>query len=170
MKITSLILFLLFNIPLAHSDVKLAFFQIYKPDGSVMQLEKGGRFAHIAISVETGWLHVHPYRGVEVVKSLSGVGFKDYKVKIFSSNREAIVYEDYKKYYGLPYDPNYSWDESKIYCSELIAKILGIKPTPMSFDSEVWGVNHAGRGELGISPDEIYEAIVDLDFYLDKLK
>ena len=170
MKISSLILFLVFFTPLAYSDVKLAFFQVYKPDGSVVQLEKGGVFAHVAISVKGGWLHAHPNRGVEIVRNLNDVGFKDFKIEILSSNRPPILYRDNKNYYGLPYDSSYSWDESKVYCSELIAKILGLKPFPMSFDSEIWGASHPEKGQVGISPDEVYEATIDLGFYLDESK
>ena len=82
----------------------------------------------------------------------------------FISYSKFISKNDYEKYYGLPYDSNYSWSDKAIYCSELVAKILGIKPSPMRFDADIWGEDEPRRGELGISPDEIYDAIINMGY------
>lgn len=67
MKVTSLFLTYFFIIS-ASAQTKLVFFKVYKPDGRLLQLEKEGTFAHLALQVPGGWLHAHPLRGFEKVQ------------------------------------------------------------------------------------------------------
>lgn len=149
-----IILFYLIFIVNAYATT-VAFMKVYKPDGNLLQLEKNGVYAHLAIAVPGGWLHSHPFRGVEIINSLSKVGYQNYEVNFLLNSNHYIDRSDYIKFLGMPFDRNYEWDDEKLYCSELIAKILNIAPMPMEFYSEMWG-DHPNRGELGISPDEIY--------------
>lgn len=69
-------------------------------------------------------------------------------------------------YLGLPYDRWFLWDDEKIYCSELVYKVLehlidfkDLSPKPMLFDQnpEYWDRYFRGqtpRGMLGISPGD----------------
>jgi hypothetical protein len=164
MKITSIIFLLFIFKPFAYSQVEIAFFKIYKSDGSLIQLEENGQFAHVALSTDQGWLHSHPYKGVILNSDLDNFPFRSYQVEVLSRQAKRVVYYYYNYYLDLPYDNEFSWDDEKLYCSEVIAKILNIKPTPMSFDSEVWGDGHPQKGKLGISPDEIYEAALRRGF------
>ncbi len=157
MKITRIILVLSLFIQSVQGKVAIAFFKVYKPDGKILQLEKDGVFSHVAISIEKGWLHAYPKKGVELIKNFDDIAFKKFDVEILDNKSLNIPIASYQKYYGLPYDDKYSWDDSKIYCSELVAKILKFQPSPMSFDSNIWGKEHQGKGEMGISPDEIYD-------------
>ena len=38
----------------------------------------------------------------------------------------------------------------------------------MLFDSQIWGDNHPQKGELGISPDEIYKVVLELGYQKKK--
>ena len=81
--------------------------------------------------------------------------------------------ERLKKYLGLPYDRWFLLDEQRIYCSELVYKLLRdiealqhTHPKPMWFDKnpEYWDRYFRGqtpRGELGISPEDFH---LSLDF------
>ena len=137
--------------------VEVALIKVFKSDGSILQLEKNGLYAHSAIKVKKGWLHAHPTRGVEIVKNFNDMGFAKVEVDIFVSSKIKNVPSSFlKKYLGLPYDRTFSWTDDSLYCSELVAKALKIKPTPMKFDSSIWNDNYtSSRGNLGLSPDDL---------------
>lgn len=150
-------IFLLFIFPVfSYSFVKVAFFETFY-QGKRVSLEEGGRFSHLALRVDEGWLHSHYQRGVEVITDFKDLGFDDYNVVFMTSLKYYFKPSDYKAYLGINYDRSYGWGNDSLYCSELIAKVLGINPFKMQFNSSIWGNEHSSRGELGISPDEIYE-------------
>ena len=152
--------FLMFTSSFAKADVKVAFIEFYTHDGKLVQLEPNGRFAHIAISYRDGWLHAHPWRGVEWIstENLAKMG-KIADVVDLSSARE-VSEATADRYLGKPYDSDYSWSDDKIYCSELVAKILNLSPEPMHFDPKLWPEKFwKFEGLPGLSPDKIYKRL-----------
>ena len=140
------------------ASVNVAFLELRTYDGKVVQLEPNGQFAHMAISYHGNWLHSHPYRGVEIIsqEELEKIGNIKAIVAIpeIDSLNESLV----DNYLGKPYDSSFSWSDDKIYCSELIAKILKINPLPMKFESKFWPEKfHKLKGKFGISPDDIFK-------------
>jgi hypothetical protein len=164
MKMILISILLLFA--LSSHSIEVALIKVFDRYGKLVQLEKGGEFTHSAIKVQGGWMHAHPYRGVEIVSSIQEMGFKKTETKIFYNNNIPEVSNKFiDQFLGLPYDSNFSWSNDKIYCSELVAKALGIEPTPMSFDEELWGrgMEHR-RVELGLSPDDLVEPLLNIGF------
>lgn len=142
---------------ICNASIEVAFLQTRNSDRSLVQLEPNGNFSHIAISYKGKWLHAHPYRGVELVSKNELEKMGEIKLTIKISNSSSIHPAVVKSFLGKPYDPSFSWSDDKIYCSELIAKILNIDPAPMNFDSAFWPQKYkALQGELGISPDDIF--------------
>jgi len=140
----------------AFSLHEIAFFKVYKANGDLVQLEVDGEYSHIALKVNDNWLHSHPLRGVEFINNLKEAGFDDFEVDIFKLNM-SIDKDRVDQYINKPYDRLYSWSDEAFYCSELIAKILSIPPTAMNFDSKIWKGDYQNqRGEIGISPDEVF--------------
>lgn len=141
-------------------SVRVAFLVIYKWNGEPWVLEKDGRFSHIAIEVPGhGWLHAHPLRGVELISEQELQKFGKIK-EILVSSKKKLLYSDIEKYIGRKYDSKFSWDSRDYYCSELVAKILRIKPQVMYFDPELWPNEYSAlNGRKGISPDDIYGEI-----------
>lgn len=140
--------------------LQVAFLEVRAPDGKLVALEPGGRFAHIAISYGSGWLHAHPMTGVAWSPSLEAFGsvqavLEDEANSALSSD---VVLELLEK----PYDFEFSWTDEAYYCSELVAKLLGIPPSPMEFSGEKWkrDAKRLPRGELGISPGEVYQWLI----------
>jgi len=150
-------LLVLFTSGIALAEVKIAFIEIRYPDGQIHQMEPGGRFSHIAISYRGKWLHTHPYRGVEAVSLEDLKKMGTVSIMILPSLSE-ISQEQFDFYNGQPYDPTFSWDGQGYYCSELVGKILNIKPQPMDFKAEIWGGKKKNES-LGLSPDDIFRAL-----------
>jgi hypothetical protein len=151
-----LLIFILLVATSVHASVDIAFIEILKPNGKPLQLETNGRFAHMAISFEGHWLHAHPVRGVELVSRT--------EVEKVGKIKEVIRVDEFilsgtrvSTYLGKPFDREYSWSDEKMYCSELIAKLLSIPPEPMHFDPRLWPPQYQKyEGLPGISPDDIY--------------
>ncbi|MES3036963.1 MAG: YiiX/YebB-like N1pC/P60 family cysteine hydrolase [Bdellovibrionota bacterium] len=134
----------------------VAFLEHYDTNGNLVQLEPGGRFYHMAISFQGKWLQAHPYQGVVLVDidELEKMGTVTEIVRV---NSPELTLEDIKPYLGLRYDQNFSWDDDKMYCSELVAKLLNIQPIPMVFAPGLWPPQYQQYNGLpGISPDKIY--------------
>lgn len=163
------ILFLLTLLCAPHclAKVTIAFIEVRLPDGRLLQMEPGGRFSHIAISYRGLWLHAHPYRGVELItteqlKNLDRSGFVILKSL---PNHEEITETELATYLDKPFDSNFSWESEAYYCSKLVAKILKIVPKPMTFSAAGWPEAFKSKaGQLGISPDEIYQEIASESF------
>lgn len=150
----------LFASSFCFASVEVAFIELKNYQGQVVQLEPNGQFAHIAISYQGVWLHSHPIRGVELTTEHMLQKMGTIKQVITVPNLAALDEAQVEKFIGKPYDGNYSWDDEKIYCSELIAKLLGIKPQPMKFDPSLWPASFQKmKGQLGISPDDIFKIL-----------
>ncbi len=157
MKKLICILGLLFSLS-SQASVEVAFLELRTYSGELVQLEPGGKFAHIAIRYHDAWLHAYPYRGVEVVSEEKLKRIGTIKEIIAVSGLESLDENRVKYFLGKPYDLNFSWNDDEIYCSELIAKLLNIPPMPMRFDAAMWADAYQDKkGSLGISPDEIFE-------------
>lgn len=142
------------------AKVTVAFLQVRNYHGQVVQLEPGGQFAHMAISFKGMWLHAHPLKGVELVSTekLSKIGVIQEQIEL--SDIEELDETKVAKFLGKPFDGDYSWNDDAIYCAELVAKLLGLRPTPMTFDSALWPPQYqALSGKLGLSPDDIYQIL-----------
>ncbi|MFN8943002.1 MAG: hypothetical protein ACK5WZ_00095 [Pseudobdellovibrionaceae bacterium] len=153
----SFLLILLFPISL-FSEIKLIFFETQKADGSLVQFENEGRFTHMAVSYGDLWLHSHPYYGVEAVPfhQIQKMGSKLTIVSL--STWKQFSEEEVLPYMGKTFDREFSWTDEKIYCSELIAKLLGIPPTPMFFHPDLWPSEYQKlNGQPGTSPDDIFQ-------------
>lgn len=141
------------------AKVMVAFIQMRDYNGNIVQLEPGARFAHSAISYKGKWLQAHPYRGVEhvTIDKIQKMGEILEYVEV--PNLEELDEEKVKALLGKPFDHGYLWDDEKIYCSELIAKLLDLAPKPMVF-SEYWPASYqALNGLPGLSPDGVYQIL-----------
>lgn len=144
----------------ALADTDVVFLEKFYPSGKRVELVKGGRFYHSAIRIpyqgQDLWLHAGPENGVELISTE--------KLKEIATITEIVTvrgfnlrYSDFSKYLGRKFDFYYGWDDEKIYCSELIAKLFGVPPVPMYFDPELWPSNYwKYNGQPGISPDQLY--------------
>lgn len=136
------------------AQIILAFVEMRDAHNKVVQLEPGGRFAQVAVSYGPDWLHAHAFRGVELITTaeLQKMG-QVTQVVWHPSNK--LTFQQVQSFLGKPFDHEYSWEDGHYYCSELVGKILGIKPKPMKFD--LWPDYYKKkRGQLGLSPDDIY--------------
>lgn len=152
-------LFLLFLALPAWSQVYVAFIEVRDQQGRVLQLENNGRYAHMAISYKNLWLHSYPNRGVELItqKDLEKIGVV---TVIKLNNQPALTQTEVSKFLGKPFDFEFSWDDGKVYCAELVAKLLHLKPTPMQFSATFWPKSYQKlNGQLGISPDDIFKEL-----------
>lgn len=138
------------------AQVKVAFLEIFHPTtGEVVPLEPGGRFGHVAISFNGGWLHSFPGRPVERVKSLEAYGRVVEVVTI--EGVQALSHLEVGSHLGKSFDTSYSWGPTNTtYCSKLVGQILSIPPQPTSFSADVWQSAGALGDGWGLSPDDIY--------------
>jgi hypothetical protein len=140
----------------ASAEIRVAFFRF--PPG---QVSKHERYYHVAIFFEGQWLHADAWWGVQLVPTLEEMESSAYV--ILSDPRSPPLTSDaVANVLGKKFDFEMDWsDNERLYCSELVAKLLGIPPTPMDFVSSQWpkGLQKT-PGALGISPDEIYEELL----------
>jgi len=137
--------------------IDVAFFEVRNYHGQIISLEPDGKFAHMAISFQGHWLHAHPLRGVELVsqEAMEKIGRIHTVVRVDENAKLQI--EQVLRFLGKPFDSDFTWDNDRIYCSELVAKLLSISPRPMNFKAGVWPDKFKSHeGELGISPDDLY--------------
>ncbi len=146
----------------AAAEIRVAFFRF--PDGEV-----GDRFYHVALEV-TGplgkrWISAEPYWGVRVVDDLSKISHQPV-VFLIQKKLADLRLENLSRYIGMPFDSDMDWQrEDRMYCSKLIAKILQIAPTPMSFSDPRWPKHLQARvGAVGISPDEVFQSLQSLGY------
>jgi hypothetical protein len=138
------------------AEAQIVFLELKKPNGEVLQLEPGFRYAHVAILQEGRWWHAYPGVGVRGVSEseLRRVGVWGPR---FSVPEESIQLE-ISRYDGLPYDNQYTWKNDRFYCSELVAKALGLAPEPMHFDLQYWPAYFEKfEGLPGMSPGKIFD-------------
>jgi hypothetical protein len=145
--------------------VEVLFIEKDDPQGHLIQLEAGGRFYHLALRVpdapvETPWIHTHPWRGSELAgdRVIRQMGHRFFLAQIewpFPVTLQLVG-----SWLGRPFDRQFLWDDENLYCSELVAKILGLEPQPMVFDPALWPEEFLKfNGEPGISPDEVYRRL-----------
>jgi hypothetical protein len=150
----------------------VALIKLYDNTGMLIQLEREGRYAHTAILINGRWMHAGPRNGVEFISTLDDMkldgmyGPRGFDVDIFFNfNQDSPSKEFINKFIGNPYDPEFNWKDGETYCSELIAKALGIPPEPMEFDDVLWGGDYTSRrDELGISPDDLIKPLLNLGY------
>lgn len=143
------------------APTRVAFLEYLDRNGQPIVLEPGGRFAHVAISYGGGWLQAHPYGGVRIVgeTELRRMGH----VAMILDLPVGIQIPDaaVRYFLGRPYDPHFSWNDEGIYCSELIAKLLGVPPRTMDFSADYWrNYPYEIRDTVGVSPDGLYRALL----------
>lgn len=139
--------------------VQVAFIEMRNYHGQIIQLEPGGRFAHSAISFKGQWLQAHPVRGVELVTMIEILKMGQIKEIIEVENLDKLDEQKVRSMLGKPFDHGYLWDDEKIYCSELIAKLLNLSPKPMVF-SDSWPKHYQDlTGLPGLSPDGVYQIL-----------
>ncbi|MCO5112970.1 MAG: hypothetical protein M9899_02220 [Bdellovibrionaceae bacterium] len=140
--------------------VEVAFFRQYTPSGQLVVYEAGGEFAHVALSYQGKWLHAHPYGGVQLSHHIYEIGFLDYVIlenKNTPEPTDMFVHTQLQK----GFDIFAQWtDAGKTYCSKLIAEFFGIQPRTMYFISKDWVGHNPPRGQLGISPDDLFKELI----------
>lgn len=154
------ILIFVFSIS-AVAKVQVAFIEMRNYHGQIIQLEPGGRFAHTAISFKGQWLQAHPIRGVELVSIELIREMGEIKELLTVTDVEELDHLRVQAMLGKPFDHGYLWDDDKIYCSELVGKLLDLPTKPMVF-SDSWPLPYQQLNGLpGLSPDGAYEALSD---------
>ena len=146
----------------ARAEIQVLFLEMANYQGKPIVLEPGGRFAHLAISYEDKWVHAHPLRGVESIalEDLMKIGRVRGTVLVRLSEHEPLSPEQVEPFLGRPYDHDFSWSDEKLYCSELVAKLLGLAPRPMRFVYPLWPREYQRlNGKPGISPDAVFSRI-----------
>ncbi|NDE14554.1 hypothetical protein EBZ80_06440 [bacterium] len=146
----------------ARPRVEVAFLEVRDVHGQSLRLEPWFPWAHMAISHNGGWIHSHPATGVEWASTerLAQFGRIAHVVSVpdWIEPRMELA----AAFTGLPYDRQFSWDNQALYCSELVAKLLGIAPVPMVFDPRLWPGDYLRfNGQPGISPGIVYRRIVE---------
>ena len=154
MKTLALLCISLFSL-VASARTKVAFLEVYDSRGQLVQYEPGSRFGHSALQVGDKWLQSYPKEGVQLItwQELQHRG----RVAAILEIPVDISLADVQPYLNHPFDYWYSWDDTAFYCSELLAKVLGIPPEPMQFNHKVWPPAYWPlEGKPGITPDKIY--------------
>jgi hypothetical protein len=145
---------------LATAQTRVAWLELKDKSGTPVQLEPDFYYAHVAIAVGNRWLHAHPSRGVELIdrKTLNAFGEVQ---EILASEDENEDYLNYiQKFLGKPFDSEFDWSDEKIYCAELIAKLLKVAPTAMHFDNKYWNPWYQKyEGRPGSSPSKLYDEL-----------
>ncbi|MFM8268602.1 MAG: YiiX/YebB-like N1pC/P60 family cysteine hydrolase [Pseudomonadota bacterium] len=160
----SWIVFILCFASFCFSSSEVVFLEVRNETGNLVVLEPDFPYAHVGILRNEKVLHSHPKTGVEWsdLKELEqfGVIKESYRVEPAQGMLEVA-----DQWLGRSYDSLFSWNDEQFYCSELVAKILGIAPEPMHFDPQLWppGFAHL-EGKPGISPGKIFRKINGRDF------
>ncbi|WP_413575754.1 hypothetical protein ACLVWU_15435 [Bdellovibrio sp. HCB290] len=143
----------------AFAGVKVAFFEAKDSSGQLITMEDGGRFYHVAISVDDKWLHTHVYWGVQLIPDLHQLG--EPALILENEKSPGLQEADLKQFLNQRYDSTYSWSNpDKTYCSKLVAQILNVAPSPMTFSGTIWRGKTSGYSrELGVSPDDLYREL-----------
>lgn len=152
-----IVLFLLANV--TYAEVSVGFLELRNWHGEVIQLEPDFAYAHVALKVNGSWIHAHPSRGVEQLSEshLQKMGKIVFEIPLKDVH---LSPKSLQKYLGLSYDAEFSWSDEKIYCAELVAKLLGLAPSPMHFDLKYWDKYYLKyEGLPGSSPKKIYEKL-----------
>ncbi|MGE5086972.1 MAG: hypothetical protein ACM3MG_11770 [Bacillota bacterium] len=140
------------------AKTRIAFLELYGPNGKLVQYEPGGRFSHTAIQFDDigdKWLNSYPGEGVAII-SWEDLQHHGVVADIVEVPFE-IKLSQVTPYLGKPFDFWYSWDDNAFYCAELVGKLLHIPPQPMHFNKAVWPPNYWKlEGTEGLSPDQLW--------------
>lgn len=135
----------------------VVFLELRRWDGSLRKLEPDFDYGHVALQSGKRYLHAHPLRGVEWVEkdALEKVG--KIALSVLFHPPRSVSADKISSWVGLSYDSDYSWESDRFYCSELVAKALGISPIKMHFDLSLWPASFQKlEGQQGISPGGVY--------------
>ncbi|NBX76310.1 MAG: hypothetical protein EBQ92_07130 [Proteobacteria bacterium] len=160
----NLIVFGLLCASVCFAQLEVAFLEVKNAKGEIVQLEPDFPYAHVVILWDDKALHSHPRTGV----AWSNPSDLDQ----FGTIKETLSIEpieDFEqlieRWIGHPYDSRFSWEDDAFYCSELVAKVLGLSPEPMHFDPNLWPPSFSElEGKPGISPGKIYRKILGRAF------
>lgn len=163
----------------AHAIEKPAviFLSVTDPSGQKIDLDpaepSGKAFFHVAISHRGGWLHSQTWAGVQKTRSMEPYGHVELILEPSRTewNRIKTLYpseSEIDNLIGRKFDFFFNWaTDQELYCSELVAKILKIKPIPMRFGGPYWQKYFEKRGQpmphsksKGMSPDSLYTALI----------
>jgi len=141
----------------AKTETRLAWMELKDLAGQVIQLEPGFQYSHVAIQVGELWLHADPKQGVVLndFNELKNLG----EIKeVWASQEEDDSYlQNISFFIGKAFDSEFSWSDERIYCAELVAKLLDIPPSPMHFDDKFWDPWFKKyEGLPGSSPSKLY--------------
>ncbi|QLY26769.1 YiiX/YebB-like N1pC/P60 family cysteine hydrolase [Bdellovibrio sp. KM01] len=149
--------------PPAEAVTRIAFLETFNSRGERVEYEPGARFSHTAIQfddIAPLWLNAYPGEGVAVISEerLNQHGTITAIVEVTPELNATQI----TQYLGLPFDFWYSWDDSAMYCSEIIGKLLNVPTHPMIFNKKVWPKNYWDLdGTPGLSPDSLYRWALD---------
>lgn len=150
---------------MGNSVVQVAFIEAYWPDGRVVEFGPGGRYFHVAIGIDGLWYDSFPN---ELVQGKQFLEFDESFTlgEVLENRAVDLTAKDMEPYLGLAFDKTFSWDKKGCtYCSKLVADVLGVPATRMDFEGKHWqGSEVYNKGGLGISPDELYEALISRGF------
>ncbi len=161
-----LTIFILLSSAASEARIEVAFLEAWTRSGKKVELEKGDRFAHVAIRYEGLWLHSAPANGTEIVAEFH-VFYQTMITEILSDEEAAdLTEEQVNALLGHPYDFKFRWsDDYGTYCSKLIGKLLSVTPVPMKFDGSYFeGIKNLPRGEPGLSPDGLHRELLRRGF------
>lgn len=138
---------------------------------SMIEAEENSIYSHVGVVViDNGEVKVvEAYKSVNIVSleeflSKTEPGQKVLHLRSVQSLDKANLLDYYfASFHGLPYDPQFSLDDEKIYCSELVLKLLNpflsvkIPTKKMHFNQNrsAWESYFRGKipdGKLGIAP------------------
>ena len=142
------------------SQTEVAWLEFRTPQGQIVQLEPDFFYAHVAIKVDHRWLHANPRSGVEIISTEKLEKLGKIKEVLVSFQDEFDFSSDGSSFLNKPFDHEYSWSDDKIYCAELVAKMLKISPSPMHFDEQFWPpFFQKYEGLPGASPAKLYREL-----------
>jgi hypothetical protein len=143
----------------AQEQVQVAFLEMHDISGRRIVLEPHGQFAHVAISFHNLWLHSYPGHPVELISTTQLLKLGTY-VEFVTVSIPPLEYNDISKFIGQEYDFDFEWTNDKMYCSELVSKILRVSPRPMNFNAPYWPKSYRKKnGRPGMSPDHLYQIL-----------
>lgn len=135
---------------------QVLFLEVRNAKGEIIQLEPDFPYAHVLVSVQGKWVHSHPKTGVQFIENKQIEKFGEPR-EVFEWDLSQGAVKKLKAWVGLPYDRDFHWSDEKFYCSELVAKMLGVSPEPMHFDPKLWPPSFQElEGLPGVSPSKIY--------------
>ncbi len=153
------------------AEVRLMFLSQKSTQGTPIQFESGGKFVHSAIFYQGQWLQAHPYYGVQLtsLNEVKKMGSESFLMTI--QELPEPTEHEVAAFLGKKFDFNYSWTDETIYCSELLAKLLRIPPTPMIFDPQLWPPGYEKfNGLPGVSPDDLAQYFTEKGYTLIPVK